>query len=84
MNPENRKAPRLSTLKRKVRSLNRAVKVQQAICFMMAEQKDLETQLQDLKDFNAKRIDGKPEDYSPKLKLAAEKRQAEEERRRYG
>jgi len=81
MNPENRKAPNLSTLKRQNGAISRAVKRQEKVLMALAEQRVLLTQLQDLRDFNAGRIDGKPEDYSPKLKAEAERRRKLEDER---
>lgn len=82
MNPEDRKAPSLSSLKRTNAAIKRAVRRAQTVCTLIAEQKDLITQLQDLTDFNAGRINGKPEDFVPKLAKIAEQKQREIERQR--
>lgn len=82
MNPENRKAPKLSTLKRQNAMLKRAIKRQESVCMLKAEQRNLVTRLQDLTDFNAERISGKPEDFVQKLKDQAEKARREEQDRR--
>lgn len=88
MLPEDRKAPKLSSLKRSNAALKRAVAHQEKILFAMAERKELITKLQDLIDFNAGRIHGSPEEFSPKF--AAQKRlkdakdEAEKPWRSYG
>lgn len=78
MMPEDRKGPQLSDVKRSSAALKRAIAHQEKILLAVVEYNGLVTKLQDLRDFNAGRINGKPEDFSPKLqtaKAAAEKRE---------
>lgn len=65
MRPEDRQAPKLSNLKRNNAALKRAIAHQLKVGLAKAEQAKLLTQLQDLTDLNAGRIDGKIEDFMP-------------------
>ena len=82
MNPEDRKAPKLSDLKRQNAAIKRMIKRQESVCILKAEQKTLITRLQDLTDFNADRIGGKPEDFVEKLQLEKQKREDDDRNRR--
>lgn len=82
MNPENRKSPKLSIVRRQNATLMRAIKKQERICIAKAKQKEMVTRLQDLLDFNAERINGSPEDFVEKLKQEKFKREAAERDRR--
>jgi hypothetical protein len=84
MNPENRKAPKLSIVRRQNATLMRAIKKQEKLCIAKAKQKEMITRLQDLMDFNADRIGGKPEDFVEKLqKEKFQRDEAERLRRGY-
>ncbi len=63
MRPEDRQAPKLSNLKRSNSALKRAIAHQIKVGLAKAENAKLVTQLQDLTDLNAGRIDGKIEDF---------------------
>lgn len=82
MLPENRKGPRLSDVKRANAALKRQIRKQEAVVLAVAYNKLLTDQLQDLKDFNAHRIDGPIETFVPKLVDAIVKARIEEKKAR--
>ncbi len=65
MRPEDRKAPKLSSVKRTNAALKRAIAHQIKVALAKEEYNKLVTRLQDLTDLNAGRIDGKIEDFLP-------------------
>lgn len=66
MRPEDRQAPKLSSVKRTNAALKRAIAHQIKVGLAKAEYNRLVQQLQDLTDLNAGRIDGKIEDFMPR------------------
>ena len=66
MRPEDRQAPKLSYLKRANRALKRRIAHQIKVAVAKEELAKLQTQLQDLTDLNAGRIDGHLTDFLPR------------------
>lgn len=58
----------VSQIRRHNAVLRRAIKREEKILMLQVEAKNLASRLTDLTDFNSNRIDGKPEDFIPKLR----------------